>query len=83
MLRCLTATGILIEAFHEINSNLKASFFWVGGDSLEKLNINVPSYLKERGKGASKKNLKPAQNICQMLACYVLVQVCVCVCVCV
>lgn len=46
MLGCLTATGVHIEAFHKINAKLKAFL------SLEKLNLNVPSYLGEGGKGA-------------------------------
>jgi hypothetical protein len=38
--------------------------------SLEKLNVNVPSYLEEEGKGAAKIIFpKSAENICQMLVC--------------
>ena len=79
MLCCLTATGIRIEAFHEINSNLKAFFV-----SLEKLNINVPSYLEERGKGASeKKSQACTEHLSDAGVLRVCASVCLCVCVCV
>lgn len=66
-------TDVYIKVFHEIIGNLEPSFI-----SLEKLNVNVPSYLEGRGKGAAKIIFrKSAENICQMLAC-LRVSACLC-----
>jgi hypothetical protein len=67
-------TGVHIKVFHEIIANSEPFFI-----SLEKLNVNVPSYLEGRDKGAAKRIFpKSAQNICQMLAC-LRVSACLCV----
>ena len=77
MLGCLTATGVHIETFHEINSNLKAFFFICLSREIKYKRFKL--FREKRQKSIRKKSQVCTEHLSDAGMLRVRASVCVCV----